>query len=89
MIRTIFDKEMENPKFRSAFQIEYLKLTIGQDIAELRRKSKMTQLALAKKVKTSRLMIERYESGGCKNYNIVILQKIAQALGTELNVSLK
>ncbi len=89
MSKTIFDKEMENPRFKSAYKIESFKLRIGEAIARLRHKRHMTQLDLARKAKTSRSAIARYESGEYQNYNIVTLQKIAQALGTELKVSFK
>lgn len=89
MIKSIFDKEMKDPKFRGAYKAEAFKLNIGETIAKLRHKNKLTQLELAKKAKTSRTAIARYESGEYENYNIVTLQKIAQALGTELNVSFK
>ncbi len=89
MVKSIFDKEMKDPKFRSTYKAEAFKLNIGETIAKLRHKNKLTQLELAKKVKTSRTAIARYESGEYENYNIVTLQKIAQALGTELNVSFK
>ena len=89
MIKSIFDKEMKDPKFRSTYKAEAFKLNIGETIAKLRHENKMTQLELAKKAKTSRTAIARYESGEYENYNIATLQKIAQALGVELNVSFK
>lgn len=89
MIKSIFDKEMKDPKFSGTYKAEAFKLNIGETIAKLRHEKKMTQLELAKKVKTSRTAIARYENGEYENYNIVTLQKIAQALGTELNVSFK
>ena len=89
MIKSIYDKEMHDHKFRSVYKSESFKLNIGETIAKLRHKNKMTQLDLAKKAKTSRSAIARYESGDYKNYNIVTLQKIAQALDKELNISFK
>jgi ribosome-binding protein aMBF1 (putative translation factor) len=89
VIKSIYDKEMNDPKFRSAYKAESFKLNIGETIAKLRHKNTMTQLDLAKKAKTSRSAIARYESGDYENYNIVTLQKIAQALGAELKVSFK
>jgi len=89
MIKSIYEKEMQDPKFRNAYKAEAFKLNIGETIAQLRHKNKMTQLDLAKKAKTSRTAIARYESGDYENYNIVTLQKIAQALGAELKISFK
>ncbi len=89
MSESIFEKEMDNPKFRSVYKIEAFKLNIGEAISKLRHKQKLTQLDLAKMAQTSRSAIARYEKGDYQNYNIVTLQKIAQALGTELKVSFK
>ena len=89
MAKSIFEKEMRDPKFRSTFKAESFKLNIGETIAKLRQQQKMTQLELAKKAKTSRSAIARYESGDYQNYNIVTLQKIAHALGKELKISFK
>ncbi len=80
---------MKNPKFRKTYKAESFKLNIGESIAKLRHKNKLTQLELAQKAQTSRSAIARYESGDYENYNIVTLQKIAQALGRELKVSFK
>ena len=65
-----------------------MKLGIGEEIAELRHKHKMTQLELAKKVHTSRSAIARYENGEYAHYNLLTLLRIAKALKAELNVSL-
>lgn len=89
MIKSIYDKEMKNSKFRNAYKTEAFKLNIGETIAKLRHKHKMTQLDLARKAKTSRSAVARYESGDYENYNIVTLQKIAQALDKELKVSFR
>lgn len=89
MGKTIYEKEMQNPKFRNTYKTERFKLNIGETIAKLRHKNKLTQLDLAKRVKTSRSAIARYESGNYENYNVVTLQKIAQALNAELKISFK
>ncbi|MDE1920910.1 MAG: helix-turn-helix transcriptional regulator [Candidatus Omnitrophica bacterium] len=47
----------------------------------------MSQLELAKKVKTSRTAIVRYESGNYNNFNLGTLTRIAKALNKSLKIS--
>jgi len=88
MKKSIFEKEMENPKFKSEYDKVSLKLNIGEEIAELRHRRKLTQLKLANKVHSSRSAIARYESGKYTNYSIQTLSKIAKALNADLKISL-
>ncbi len=85
--KSIYDRKMEDPKFRAAYKEVVANLEIGEKISELRRKHHMTQADLAKRVHTSRTAIARYESGNYENYNIVTLKRIAKALGKELEIS--
>lgn len=87
MKKTIFAKEMENPKFKRTYDEVSANMSIGEQIAQLRHKAKMSQLELAKKVNTSRTAIARYESGEYNNYNVGTLMKIAKALRKSLKVS--
>ena len=77
---------MESPKFKAVYDQVAAKMDIGEQIAELRHKAKMTQLELAKKVKTSRTAIIRYESGNYNNYNVKTLSKIAHAFHMNLRI---
>ena len=87
MKKSIFDKEMENPKFKAIYDEVSTKMDIGEQIAELRHKAKMSQLELAKRVHTSRSAIARYESGDYDKYNVSTLTRIARALHKRLNIS--
>ena len=60
---------------------------IGEQIAELRHKAKMSQLELARKMRTSRTAIARYESGEYDRYNVATLARIAKALRRRLKIS--
>ena len=86
MRKSIFDQEMENPKFRAIFKEVSANMSIGEQIAELRQKAKMSQLELAQKVKTSRTAIARYESGEYDNFNVKTLTKIARAFHKTLKI---
>lgn len=87
MRKSIFDKEMENPKFKAIYDKVAMEMDIGEQIAELRYKAKMSQLELARKVKTSRTAIARYESGNYNNYSVKTLRRIAQAFHKSLKIS--
>lgn len=85
--RSIYDKKMENPRFRAVYNEVAAKMDIGERIAQLRHERHMTQAELAKRVHTSRTAIVRYESGNYENYNLMTLKRIAKALGKELEIS--
>ena len=87
MKKSIFDKKMENPKFKAIYDGVAVKLNIGEQIAEYRHKQHMTQQELAKKVHTSRSAIARYESGAYHRYNLSTLARIAKALNKKLKIS--
>ncbi|MDP3732763.1 MAG: helix-turn-helix transcriptional regulator [Candidatus Omnitrophota bacterium] len=87
MKKSIFDKKMENPKFKAVYDEVSAKMNVGEQIAQLRHKAKMSQLELAKRVDTSRTAIARYESGDYDRYNVGTLMRIARALHKRLKIS--
>ena len=87
MKKSIFDKKMENPKFKTVYDEVSTKMTIGERIAELRHRAKLSQLELARKVHTSRTAIARYESGEYERHNMTTLFRIAKALHKRLKIS--
>ena len=87
MKKSIFDKKMESPKFKAVYDEVSAKMSIGEQIAELRHKAKMSQVELARKVHTSRTAIARYESGEYDGYNVSTLSRIARALRKTLKIS--
>ncbi|MBF0523398.1 MAG: helix-turn-helix transcriptional regulator [Candidatus Omnitrophica bacterium] len=87
MKKSIFNKEMEDSKFKAIYDEVVANMSIGEQIAELRHKAKMSQLELAQKVNTSRTAIARYESGDYNSFNVKTLTRIAQAFHKNLKVS--
>jgi len=87
MKKSIFDKKMENPKFKALYDEVSTGMNIGEQIAQLRHKAKMSQFELAKKVYTSRTAIARYESGKYTRYNVSTLIRIARAFHKKLKIS--
>jgi transcriptional regulator with XRE-family HTH domain len=87
MKKSIFDRKMDDPRFRKVYEDVSKKLSLGEEISELRKRNHMTQSDLARKVHTSRTAIARYESGRYENFNISTLRRIARAFHRELNIS--
>jgi len=67
---------------------ELAELRVGLIIKELRQKNGMTQEALARRLKTTKLTISRLgnRSGGAR---LETLEKIAQAFGKELVIEFR
>jgi transcriptional regulator with XRE-family HTH domain len=87
MRKSIFNKKMENSRFKAVYDDVSARMSIGEQIAELRHNAKMSQLDLARKVHTSRSAIARYESGEYDGYNVGTLTRIARALHKRLKIS--
>ncbi len=87
MKKSIYEKKMENQKFKAVYDKVSAELKIGEQIAQIRHKAKMSQSELAKKVCTSRTAIARYESGNYSGYNVSTLFRIAKALHKKLKIS--
>jgi transcriptional regulator with XRE-family HTH domain len=87
MKKSIFDKKMENAKFKAVYEEVSAEMSIGEQIARFRHEAKMSQSELAHKVRTSRTAIARYESGSYDKYNVGTLARIARALRKKLRIS--
>jgi len=80
-------KKLADTEFRKAFEIEYEKLTIGEQITKLRLSANLTQAELADRVGTTASAISRYENAEYDKYEIQTLRKIASACGAELKIT--
>jgi len=87
MKKSIFNKEMENPKFKAIYDEVSAEMSIGEQIARIRHEANLSQSELAKRVRTSRTAIARYESGNYNRYNIVTLMRIGKALNKKLVIA--
>lgn len=84
-----FDKhlkeQLKDPESRKLYDEYGKQLEISYQILQLRKKAKMTQAQLAKKIGTKQSNVARMESGN-QNFTIDILQRIATVLGKNLKV---
>ena len=80
-------EELKNPKAKKLFDEYGRQLEISYRILQLRKQKKMSQLALAKKIGTTQSNVARIE-GGNQNFTIRLLDKVAAALGANLEVNI-
>ena len=78
-------EQLKNSEFKRYYDEYGRQLEIAYQILQLRKKSKMTQAELAKKIGTKQSNIARMESGN-QNFSIETLQRIASVLGKNLKV---
>lgn len=78
-------KQLKNPKIRKHYEFYDKQLEIAYQILELRKKRGLSQMQLAQKMNTSQTNIARMEAGQ-QNFTTATLNKVADALGAELEV---
>ncbi len=77
--------QLKNPEFKKHYDEYGKQLEIAYQILKLRKQKKMSQIVLAKKLKTKQSNIARMESGQ-QNFTTDTLQKIADIFGRELKI---
>jgi len=84
----VLKKELKNPEFKKHYDEYGRQLEIAYQILKLRKKKKMSQVQLAKKLKTRQSNVARMESGQ-QNFTTNTLQKIADIFGMDLKVEFR
>lgn len=82
-------EDLRDPQFRRAFEKERKRLRIALQMAEIRRKKRLSQKDLARRMGTSQQVISRLESGDYDGYTLKTLEKFAQATGSRLVVEFR
>lgn len=77
---------MKDPEFRREYEKLEPEFQIARQIIAARIKNKMTQADLAKKAKTGQAVISRLEGMNAKP-SISLLSRVAQALGTKIQIT--
>ncbi len=80
-------EELKDPTIKKAYDYYGRQLELSYGLLQLRKKAKMSQAELAKKVGTTQSNIARIESGN-QNMTISTLDKLAQVFGKELKISI-
>ncbi len=80
------NKKLNDPKFKKGFELEYEKISIGEQLVQLRLKSGLTQAQVAKKIGTTASAISRYENAEYDRYELQTLRRIVKACGGRLQI---
>ena len=78
-------EQMKNLEYRKEYQRLQLQRKVAKLIIEKRQEKQLTQQELANRVKTKQAVISRIESGNV-SVGVQMLQRIAQALGSEIEI---
>lgn len=81
-------EQLKNPKFRKAWEESEPDYLLAVKLIEKRLKNKMSQRALAKKVKTTQAVISRIETMNA-NPSLNLLKRIATVLDSKLVLNFK
>jgi len=80
------DDLLKNPKLKEYYDEVGRQLDASYRLLQLRKKQKMSQGTLAKKLGTSQAAVARMESGN-QNFSLKMLGKIADVFGKKLKIS--
>lgn len=81
------DKLMQDKYFKEKFDEEYKNLCLAEQIARTQHNANLTQEGLAKRIKTTKSAISRYENSNYNSYSLKLLDKIAKACNAELKIN--
>lgn len=85
--RAITRRKKRSKKFAENFDEGYEEFKLGAALAKAREKAGLTQNELARRVKTTKSVVSRWERHP-SNMRMATLQKIADALGLGLSIKL-
>ena len=80
-------RKLQNPEFRAAYDAEDKRIELVLQIIKLRQRCGMTQSDLAKAIGTRQANVSRLERFDA-NLTLGTLEKVAQALGANLQIDL-
>ena len=80
---SLFNKKMENEKFKKKYEEEKKNFEIEYQVAKIMEGHGMTQNALAAKLGKHKSVVSKDMSGSLKNAGMKKLQTIAEALGCD------
>lgn len=83
------EEALENAKVKKEYEALRAEFELIIKFIKARKSAKLSQAALAKKLKVTQPSIARLESGGYTTTSISKLAKVANALGCSLKISLQ
>jgi predicted transcriptional regulator len=88
-IKEFKERCLQDAGFREAYEALRPEFELIKEFIKARKKAKLSQIELAKRLKSQQPAIARLEKGGYANASITSLNKVANALGYSLHVSLR
>lgn len=79
-------EELKDPEFKREYEKAGERIEVAYAILEMRHKAKLSQKALAKKLKISQAAVARMESGS-QNFTLKTLFKIGDVFGKKLQIN--
>ncbi len=86
-IDSYFQEKLKDKKFRRLYEIERVKVTLAQKIAEMRQEKHLNQKELAARLGVSQQFISQIETGEGRNLTLDTLTRIAESLGHKVRIS--
>jgi DNA-binding XRE family transcriptional regulator len=80
------EENLKDPEFKEAYELEKDRAKLAYKIYQLRKRSQLTQLELAKRLHTKQSVIARIENGN-QNLSFAMLQKIAHVFNKKIDVN--
>ena len=82
-------EQLKDPEFRKQYDSYDLPVRLAVEIATLRRKKRLTQAQLAKKMGVKQQMVAQLENPKDTLPNVRTLEKVAEALGLHLYIGFR
>lgn len=88
-LRDFVREQMKDSQFKEAYQEATLALELAKRITALRKKLRITQAELARRMGTKQQAISRLEKGDYEGFTLKTLEKIAAVTNTELEIQFR
>ena len=85
-MKTTFEREMENPVFKKAFDREYEDFVLSEILCQAMDENKVSVRGLAEKAHVSAGFIQGIRSGKAKNITLGKLAPVLDALGYKMEI---
>ena len=82
----VLREDLKDPEFKRYFDYYGKQLEISYALLQMRKRARMSQGQLAKKIGTTQSNVARMEAGN-QNFTIGMLTRIAEAFGKDLDIS--
>ncbi len=86
-IKSFFERQMQDPEFRQAYEELEPEFQVVRQLIDLRRRRQMSQTEVARRVGVKQPSIARLEGRG-KSKDLSFLGRVAQALDARLEIRL-